>query len=76
VADPDKATVSKFAKAYQADEAMLKAAGENRYTVLYRPHASLPTPHPSSKRSAITNDRPDDKVGDRAMSSVSSEASD
>lgn len=35
-ADPEKATVSKFAQAYQADEAMLKASGDNRYTVTYR----------------------------------------
>jgi PPOX class probable F420-dependent enzyme len=46
VADPDKATVSKFAKAYQADKAMLKAAGDNRYTVTYRPHRVVANPPP------------------------------
>ncbi len=46
VADPDKATVSKFAKAYQADEAMLKAAGDNRYTVIYRPRRVVANPPP------------------------------
>jgi PPOX class probable F420-dependent enzyme len=45
-ADPDKATVSKFAKAYQADEAMLRAAGDNRYTVTYRPRHIVANPPP------------------------------
>jgi PPOX class probable F420-dependent enzyme len=45
-ADPEKATVSKFAKAYQADEAMLKAAGNNRYTVTYRPRHIVVNPPP------------------------------
>ena len=35
-ADPEKAMVSKFAKAYQADEAVLKASGDDRYTVTYQ----------------------------------------
>jgi PPOX class probable F420-dependent enzyme len=45
-ADPEKATVSKFAKAYQADEAMLKASGDNRYTVTYRPRRVIVNPPP------------------------------
>jgi PPOX class probable F420-dependent enzyme len=45
-ADPEKAIVSKFAKAYQADEAMLKAAGDNRYTVTYRPRHIVVNPPP------------------------------
>jgi PPOX class probable F420-dependent enzyme len=43
-ADPDKAILSKFAKAYEADEAMLKAAGNNRYTVTYRPRHIVVNP--------------------------------
>jgi PPOX class probable F420-dependent enzyme len=46
VADPDKATVSKFAKAYEVDEAMLRAAGDNRYTVVYRPRRVVANPPP------------------------------
>jgi len=45
-ADPDKATVSKFAKLYQVDEAMLKASGQNRYTVTYRPRHVVANPLP------------------------------
>jgi len=35
-ADPEKVTVAKFAKAYQVDEAVLRASGEDRYTVTYQ----------------------------------------
>lgn len=35
-ADPDKATVRKFAAAYGADESMLVRQEEDRYTVTYR----------------------------------------
>ncbi len=35
--DPDKATVRKFAKAYDADKALLVKEAEDRYTVTYRP---------------------------------------
>jgi PPOX class probable F420-dependent enzyme len=45
-ADPEKATVSKFAKAYRADEAMLKAAGDNRYTVTYLSRRVVANPPP------------------------------
>ncbi len=45
-ADPEKATVSKFAKAYQVDEAMLRAAGDNRYTVTYLPRRVVANPPP------------------------------
>jgi PPOX class probable F420-dependent enzyme len=43
-ADPEKATVSKFAKAYKADEAMLKASGDNRYTVTFHPRRVVVNP--------------------------------
>jgi PPOX class probable F420-dependent enzyme len=43
-ADPEKATVSKFAKAYKADEAMLKASGDNRYTVTFHPRRIVANP--------------------------------
>jgi PPOX class probable F420-dependent enzyme len=42
--DPEKATVSKFAKVYQADEEMLKASGDNRYTVAFRPRHIVANP--------------------------------
>lgn len=45
-ADPEKTTVSKFAKAYNADEAMLKASGDNRYTVTFRPRHIVANPPP------------------------------
>jgi PPOX class probable F420-dependent enzyme len=45
-ADPQKTTVSKFAQAYQADEDMLKASGDNRYTVTYRPRRVVVNPPP------------------------------
>jgi len=45
-ADSEKATVSKFAKAYRADEAMLKASDDNRYTVTYRPRHVVVNPPP------------------------------
>jgi PPOX class probable F420-dependent enzyme len=45
-ADPDKATVAKFAKAYQADEDMLKASGDNRYTITYRLRRVVTNPPP------------------------------
>jgi PPOX class probable F420-dependent enzyme len=48
-ADPDKATVRKFAEAYQVDEALLASATEDRYTVTYRPRRVVA--NPSSGRS-------------------------
>ncbi len=36
-ADPDKATVRKFAEAYQVDEALLVRAEEDRFTITYEP---------------------------------------
>ena len=44
--DPEKTTVSKLAAAYQTDEAMLKAAGDNRFTVTYRPRQIVVNPPP------------------------------
>jgi PPOX class probable F420-dependent enzyme len=45
-ADPQKATVSKFAEVYGVDEAMLKASGDNRFTVTYRPRRVVTNPPP------------------------------
>jgi PPOX class probable F420-dependent enzyme len=42
--DPQKATVAKFAKLYNVDEAMLMAAGDDRYTVTYRPRRIVVNP--------------------------------
>jgi PPOX class probable F420-dependent enzyme len=42
--DPQKATVSKFAKLYNVDEAMLLAAGDDRYTITYRPRRIVVNP--------------------------------
>jgi len=42
--DPEKAMVVKFAKAYDADEAMLLASGDDRYTVTYRPRRVVVNP--------------------------------
>ena len=47
-ADPEKATVSKFAAAYGVDEAMLKASGDNRFTVTYRPRRVVSNPPPQA----------------------------
>jgi PPOX class probable F420-dependent enzyme len=44
IADPEKATVAKFAKRYSVDEAMLTSAEENRYTVTYRPRRIVSSP--------------------------------
>ena len=44
VADPDKVTVRKFAKAYGVDEAMLLNAGDDRYTITYRPRRIVVNP--------------------------------
>jgi PPOX class probable F420-dependent enzyme len=43
-ADPDKATVRKFAEAYQVDEALLVRAEEERVTVTYAPRRVVATP--------------------------------
>ncbi len=43
-ADPDKATVRKFAKIYGVDESMLLNAGEDRYTITYRPRRLVANP--------------------------------
>lgn len=43
-ADPDKAMLPKFARAYNVDEAMLAAAGDDRYTVTLRPWRVLAQP--------------------------------
>ena len=43
-ADPEKAMVTKFAKAYQADEETLKAVGGDRYTVSYLPRRVVANP--------------------------------
>jgi PPOX class probable F420-dependent enzyme len=42
--DPEKAFVSKFAKAYNIDEAILLAAGDDRYTITYRPRRVVINP--------------------------------
>jgi hypothetical protein len=42
--DPQKATVAKFAKLYNVDEAMLMAAGDDRYTITYRPRRIVVNP--------------------------------
>ncbi|MGO9456561.1 MAG: PPOX class F420-dependent oxidoreductase [Acidimicrobiales bacterium] len=42
--DPDKATVRKFAEAYQVDEAMLVRAEEDRFTVTYEPFRVVANP--------------------------------
>ena len=47
-ADPEKATVSKFVAAYGVDEAMLKASGDNRFTVTYRPRRVVSNPPPQA----------------------------
>jgi PPOX class probable F420-dependent enzyme len=43
-ADPEKAMLPKFAKAYKVDEAMLAAAGEDRYAVILHPWRVLAQP--------------------------------
>ncbi len=43
-ADPDKATVRKFAKIYGVDEAMLVRAGEDRYTLTLRARRVVANP--------------------------------
>jgi hypothetical protein len=43
-ADPDKALLPKFAKAYGVDEAMLAAAGDGRYAVILHPWRVLAQP--------------------------------
>ena len=37
VPDPDKTIVRRFAKIYNVDETVLVNAGEDRYTVIFRP---------------------------------------
>lgn len=44
IRDPEKAMVAKFAAAYQADEATLKAAGDDRHTIIYRPRRIVVNP--------------------------------
>lgn len=43
-ADPDKATVRRFAEVYNVDEAMLVNAEEDRYTITYRPRRVVASP--------------------------------
>jgi len=43
-ADPDKATVRKFATVYGVDEAMLVRPEEDRYTLKYRPRRVITNP--------------------------------
>jgi PPOX class probable F420-dependent enzyme len=43
-ADPEKAMLPKFARAYNVDEAMLVAAGDDRYTVILHPWRVLAQP--------------------------------
>jgi PPOX class probable F420-dependent enzyme len=43
-ADPDKAMISKFAKAYGADEDMLKAQGGDRFTITLEPRRVVANP--------------------------------
>ena len=43
-ADPDKASVRKFARAYGVDEEMLLHAGEDRHVVVYRPRRIVVNP--------------------------------
>jgi len=43
-ADPDKAMVAKFAEAYHVDAEMLMAAGDDRYTITYRPRRVVVNP--------------------------------
>ncbi len=45
-ADPAKAMLAKFAAAYGIDEAILAAAGEDRYTVTYHPWRIVANPPP------------------------------
>ena len=42
--DPDKATLRKFAEAYQIDEALLVQAEEMRFTITYAPRRVVATP--------------------------------
>jgi PPOX class probable F420-dependent enzyme len=43
-ADPEKATVSKFAKLYEVDEEMLNAGGGDRYTITFKPRRIVVNP--------------------------------
>jgi PPOX class probable F420-dependent enzyme len=43
-ADPDKATVAKFAEQYNVDPSMLLNPAEDRYTVTYRPRRIVANP--------------------------------
>jgi len=43
-ADPEKATVRKFAKAYNVDETMLMNAGEDRFVITLHPRSVIAHP--------------------------------
>jgi PPOX class probable F420-dependent enzyme len=49
-ADPEKVMVTKFARAYQADEAVLRASGDDRYTVSYRVRRVVANPPAPTSR--------------------------
>ena len=42
--DPDKAIVRRFANVYNVDETVLVNAGEDRYTVIFRPRKIVVNP--------------------------------
>jgi PPOX class probable F420-dependent enzyme len=44
--DPEKATLRKFAEAYQVDEALLVRAEEERITITYEPRRVVANPSP------------------------------